>query len=403
MIDEKLKKLLSKKINEIVNEIEIEDINNFRFGLLDGKVGLSLFNFYLYRFYNKNQYNEKATEFLLDTFEIINSNLNSCSFCSGAGGFCWALEHLIQNNFIERDDVEEVLTQLDSILYQKMIKDIDQGFFDYLHGATGIGYYFLKRSKYLNNCKDYIYDLIEKLYEKSICEKDGSIKWEGIFGAEEKKGYNFSLSHGMASIIVLLSKTLIMGINENKSRILLEGSIKYILKYRNKSSLNSIFPSYICEEEQSSMFNSRLAWCYGDLGIAFALYHGSIALNDSRIEKISINVFLHASNRKDLKKEHIDDAGLCHGTAGIAHIYNRMYRNTGINEFKDTAKFWFNETLKMAKFKDGKAGYQTWHSEKNGGPKNEYGILEGIAGIGLALHSWVTQTEPTWDECLLLS
>lgn len=53
----------------------------------------------------------------------------------------------------------------------------------------------------------------------------------------------------------------------------------------------------------------------------------------------------------------------------------------------------------MARFDDGLAGYKALHTEM----ENEYGILEGVAGIGLALLSYVTETEPTWDECLLLS
>lgn len=70
-------------------------------------------------------------------------------------------------------------------------------------------------------------------------------------------------------------------------------------------------------------------------------------------------------------------------------------------EFKDVANYWFNETLKMSKFEDGLAGYKVWHTED--GYVNQMGILEGIAGIGLALLSYYYDMEPTWDECLLLS
>ncbi len=71
-------------------------------------------------------------------------------------------------------------------------------------------------------------------------------------------------------------------------------------------------------------------------------------------------------------------------------------------ECKDAAAYWIGQTLSLAKFEDGLAGYKTWQGAERGF-RNEYGLLEGIAGIGLALTSYTYETEPTWDECLLLS
>lgn len=36
---------------------------------------------------------------------------------------------------------------------------------------------------------------------------------------------------------------------------------------------------------------------------------------------------------------------------------------------------------------DGLAGYRAWHTAEYGGWVNEYGLLEGVAGIGLLLLS----------------
>ena len=113
--------------------------------------------------------------------------------------------------------------------------------------------------------------------------------------------------------------------------------------------------------------------------------------------------FLHASKRRDLKENFVLDAGLCHGTAGIAHIFNRMFINTGVTDFKEASDYWFEETLKMATFEDGLAGYKVWRTKEMGGWTNEYGFLEGIAGIGLAMISTISNINPDWDECLLLS
>lgn len=66
------------------------------------------------------------------------------------------------------------------------------------------------------------------------------------------------------------------------------------------------------------------------------------------------------------------------------------------------AAYWIGRTLSMAKFEDGLAGYKTWQGAERGF-RNEYGLLEGIAGIRLVLLAYLSNEEPTWDECLLLS
>jgi hypothetical protein len=40
---------------------------------------------------------------------------------------------------------------------------------------------------------------------------------------------------------------------------------------------------------------------------------------------------------------------------------------------------------------------------KFGGMVSNYGLLEGIAGIGLAMISAVSEVQPDWDNALLLS
>ncbi len=57
----------------------------------------------------------------------------------------------------------------------------------------------------------------------------------------------------------------------------------------------------------------------------------------------------------------------------------------------------------MAIFKDGFCGYKKYRAEEHGGWIPEAGLLEGIAGIGLILISIVSDIEPKWDRCLLLS
>ena len=150
---------------------------------------------------------------------------------------------------------------------------------------------------------------------------------------------------------------------------------------------------------------SRLAWCYGDLGIASALDQAGKTMKETNWINKSLEILLFAAiQRRNLEDNMVRDAGLCHGTAGIGHIFYRMWWNTRLPEFKVAADYWFNQTLKMARFPDGLAGFKCFRMQDDH-PMwlNKYELLEGISGIGLAMLTYYYQTEPTWDECLLLS
>jgi hypothetical protein len=57
----------------------------------------------------------------------------------------------------------------------------------------------------------------------------------------------------------------------------------------------------------------------------------------------------------------------------------------------------------MSNYEDGLAGFKSWRGDENS-YTNEYGLLEGIAGIGMVMiNSLHPEIEPTWDRCLLLS
>jgi len=392
-----------QKISEIYETINKLTNENKEIGLLNGMSGISLFNFYYSHYVKQEEPCNIALNIIGHVFDKIAKKNIYHTFCTGLGGVGWTIEHLIQNNFMD-GNTNEILKESDEYLFGKMLYDIKNNNYDFLHGAIGNGLYFLNR---LSNpeSETYLIQLIDELEKLSIKEKDGSIKWESIVldaNEEPKKVFNLSLSHGMASIIAFLAKSYSKNIHKDKAKFLIEGAVKFLLKYKlDTNTYHSNFPSWVCNNEELS--GSRLAWCYGDLGIAVALYQAAKALQNNDWEKIALEVLLHSTTRKDVQKEGVLDAGLCHGSTGIAHIYHRMYLNTGIEQFKDSSGYWFDVTLKIAKYNDGLAGYKAFRTEKYGGPTKEYGVLEGIAGIGLALISAVSDIEPKWDECLLLS
>jgi len=404
---EKLKKELEKKLHEIATVIEAKYVAKYT-GVLDGTSGVSLFYFYYSKLYNSERHYAKGVEFIEKSVELINNEQIFPTFCGGMAGFGWTLEHLNKESFIEMN-TNEILDSLDEYLYSLMITHIKTGDYDFLHGALGYGYYFIKRyenSVGLNKqkFKKYLTDLLMIINDLSE-KKEDKIGWKtktAKISDSENEEYNFGLAHGIPSIIAFLSK--INNFNEFDPIVqeLLKGGVNFLLSYKNTNENNvSIFPSYI--SESNSYTQSRLAWCYGDLGVGISLWNAAKSLNDQKLKNDVIKIFEHAANRRIKSETLVHDACVCHGVFGIAKIFLKMYNETKNPYFYDTTLFWLNQGLIISKKSNALAGYSLFKPSKL---KEEWidriDLLEGIAGIGLVIIDFLADFETNWSECLML-
>lgn len=261
----------------------------------------------------------------------------------------------------------------------------------------GVGLYFLKR----RTNQEYIHELIDFLY--LTAEKDSKrqiFKWKSIIDPEENLiGYNFALSHGISSIIIFLSRVIRSGIINDKVREMLSGAVNFVLSnQKDYIQFGSFFPSYILKSSPEKDFKSRLGWCYGDLGVGMALLQSGSAIGDTEWKEKGIEVLKQSTCRRSFDQTIVNEAGLCHGSAGIAMIYQRMFIETGCNQFKNAFSYWIQQTLDYSKFEDGLVGYKTFENKEW---KCDFSLLTGISGIGLTLLSYIDKTVSDWDEMFL--
>jgi len=148
----------------------------------------------------------------------------------------------------------------------------------------------------------------------------------------------------------------------------------------------------------------RLAWCWGDLSVAAALLVAGRCADLPAWEHEALTIARRAAQRPP-EQSGVCDAGLCHGAAGIGHLFNRMYQATGDPALGEAARFWFRRTLDMRQPGRGVGGYQAFHPDRPGDEiwVDDRGFLTGGAGIALALLAAVTPDEPAWDRILLVS
>lgn len=148
--------------------------------------------------------------------------------------------------------------------------------------------------------------------------------------------------------------------------------------------------------------NSRLGWCYGDLGVGAILHRLAHRAQDNAQLATSKDILMHCVARP-VNASHIMDAGLCHGAVGVAHIYNRLFQWTAEPQYRDAAKLWYSSALQLRQSGLGICGYFAWRPETNPPYDPDPSFLAGAAGIGLGLLAAISDVAPEWDRRLLLS
>jgi len=398
---------LENKLKEISTILKKEYKSNDQLGVLAGISGIALFHFYYSKYLDTDKHADTGVDILEEVVNRINEGYQFPTYCSGIAGAGWVFEHLLEEDFMDSDN-DELLADLDEYLLGVMNYDMQQGQYDFLHAGIGYAYYFLKRYRNTKDAilkeryKEYLSKMVSYLNETAHEDPSG-FKWESRLDIETGlRGYNLSLSHGMSSIVIFLAKLHQADLFRDKVTPLLKGAVGYIQSHEVQGeNLYSLYPSWITEPKEDKS-QSRLAWCYGDLGIGLAFWQASKTLNDDTLKNKALTILKHGANRTTVEDTAIRDAGVCHGSYGNAQIFNRLHKETNDPLFEKAANHWIDFGLKMAIHEDGNAGYKQWNG-KDETWEARISLLEGVAGIGLTIIDYLADFESHWDECLMIS
>ena len=96
-----------------------------------------------------------------------------------------------------------------------------------------------------------------------------------------------------------------------------------------------------------------------------------------QLETISNNL-LSGIDRETIKTELTpSNATIINGTFGIVWVYKQFFELTSNNRFKQEMEYWTNQCFLFEEVDNGFAGYDFEDED------NAFGLLEGLAGIGL--------------------
>jgi lantibiotic modifying enzyme len=320
--------------------------------------------------------------------------LTGSSFSSGGAGFAWVTAFLKKRHFIEWDLGEE-LSDLDEFLFTEAMAQLQADALDYLHGSMGILHYFTTR---MDEVKIMLYadTFIEALYAKAIRDDKGIRFRSFITKPVAREEYNFSLSHGLSGMLMILMNAWPLSKNKKMIEEMVADGVKYLLHYRKDIDYDNeqynFFPFTINEQTRGIVESNRLAWCYGDLNQVLLLNRAGKLLKQNNYIRLAQLIGLQTLMRNDYTMTLAGDSHFCHGTAGLAQVYKILYDATDQPGYKKGQDFWIEQTILFLE-KELPAGKYKGH---------EHDLLEGLPGVGLTLLSYISEQPLDWSTSLLL-
>lgn len=381
-----------------------------RASLASGLAGQALFYAYLAIANSDEAAADRAAECLEKAADELANTPLPPHLYAGFPGVAWTMEHLQDLLFEspEGEEAEDPILEIDEALLGPLGRSPWVGEYDLIGGLAGLGVYALERLP-RPSARTLLERVVERLDELSEEMEVGSAwftpperlpEWQREI--HTRGYYNLGVAHGLPGVVPVLAGACAAGVAVERARPLLESSVSFLLARRLPPGSQSCFAgSYVPWEESVP---TRLAWCYGDPGIAAALLASARAVGNAEWERQAIDIALSAAAR-DESVSHVRDAGLCHGSAGVGHLFNRMFQTTGEERLAAAARFWFERTFDFHAPGEPVAGFRAWEVGMGGEPgwRPDAGFLEGAAGVGLALLGAISSVEPAWDRVLLVS
>ena len=348
--------------------------------LVRGEVDLALFFSYVERATGRAGAGERAERHLERAVDQLAAQASPApSLYGGFAGVAWVTEHLAAGE-ISRED-EDPNAEIDEALLAILRGGPWRREFDLMGGLVGWGTYALERLP-----RPSAVAILELVIARLAERSEPGIR--GIVWSHRGGRVDPGMAHGAAGVIALLARILQEGAAGPEVTALLDGAVAGALSR---------------EEGEGPV---DVAWCTGDAGLSVALLAAARARGREDWEREARRRAAAMAGRhaRSAGEDGLDPA-LCHGTAGLSHLFHRLYRATGDPELLAAARRWLERTLARRRPGEGIGGYLCRARQAGGGWDwvPDPGFLGGAAGIGLALLAAATPLAPGWDRLLLLS
>jgi lantibiotic biosynthesis protein len=390
-----MEQITGKELERINTLLETGQAEND--SLLGGNLGLALYYYQSYKTTEDIVYRDKGLALLEEVFANLNSGeprLVGPAFSNGGAGLVYLVDFLVQEHLLEFD-IATGFEDLDRYLFNSALASIDDDHIDCLHGAFGIIHVFSARPA--NSAANRYMDvLIEKICSKPVQTPHGLWFRSYVMQTDEKKEINFSLSHGLSGMLLILLEAYPVSAHKDLIRQTVKEGTRFILKHTMcidfSSEEYSFFPFWIDAGAAEIENKARLGWCYGDLNETLLFYRAGKLLADDELIRIANLAGLSSLMRKDEASTRVADPYFCHGSAGLAQFYKVLYNESGNAAYLNGYAFWIEQTLLFLR-------NDNQPILANG---KKFQLLDGLVGTALVLLDYTSEKPLNWSRMLFL-
>jgi hypothetical protein len=288
----------------------------------------------------------------------------------------WLFDGLSGLAFVLAQLGADVDDGIDSALAARLRPD---DHYDLISGVAGVGAYALER---MPVARLLLESVIRWLDDHARTAPTGRYLFSAAndLGSWMRERYpdgviDLGMAHGQGGAIVVAAGAATWGVSGALQ--LYEDLVAHLW-----SQQLSVWPFFGAAVGRTS---GRAAWCYGAPGLAAALCCAAAAVGDDSGRRRALALASHTA--RDLRLLEVVESHLCHGAAGLAHMFNRLSQaaeGEDCRALAETSTALYERALALPRL------------ERDD-------LLEGQLGLALALSAALSSQEPVWDRALGVS
>jgi lantibiotic biosynthesis protein len=347
--------------------------------LADGDAGIALL------FAELPGYREAAEVWIARAIDGIAAEVAiDASLHLGFTGIAWAWMHVMHG-----DDQDDALAEVDLALLELLRHPDARLAPGLLFGLSGIAIYALDRANQVADAC--LVAIVDRLLATAEAEPGGGLRWwlppppgTGYVERFPDGFYDLGLDVGAAGVVAACARIAGRGVAVTGARELMTRATRWIVGQDTPRGL----PSKLGPGDDAV---HGFGWCKGELGVAVGLLGAGLAADDRTLVDRAVALGCRAAL---VEPASCCEPGLHIGAAGALHGFNRLYQATRLPRFRDAALRWLVRLLELRLPGTGIAGFASPDGRAS------QGLVQGAAGIGLALLAAAAERAPSWDRAL---
>ena len=227
--------------------------------------------------------------------------------------------------------------------------------------------------------------------------------YENLRAATPEGNLNCGLAHGVPGPLALMSLALLAGVEVPGQVEATCRSAAWLADQGRPGRFGPRWPAALPLGAGVEPPPARPGWCYGNAGVARALWIAGRALDEPAHTRLAVEALREALERQRSERP-LDAPTVCHGAAGLAQVALRIGAESGEADVAARAVDlcrqlvdWFDADAPFG-YRDVTAGRSEPRLEVD-----DPTLLSGAAGTALVLLAGATDHDPGWDRALLLS